>query len=277
MQLLRTIDTLDRFRSNHSYKKVGLVPTMGALHDGHLSLIQQAKEHCDIVIVSVFVNPTQFGPTEDFSVYPRNIDQDLDQCERAGVDAVFLPSTNMMYPNHITTEVHVPKLSSLYCGKTRPTHFKGVTSIVCRLFHLIHPQLAFFGEKDFQQLTIIKKMVQDLFMPVMIIGCPIVREQSGLALSSRNQYLSKQKQQQAAQLYQTLTLVKKAFQDGITTSKDLLDIVHSALNNTVFTLDYVAIVDETTLDPIQDTVTPGNRILIAATIEKTRLIDNLSL
>ena len=276
MKILKTIDECERFRESHSYKNVGFVPTMGALHDGHLSLIQTSQRQCDITIASIFVNPSQFGPNEDLSTYPRTLDTDLEKCTQIELDALFIPTTQMIYPANHFTEISVPYFSTLYCGKTRPDFFKGVTTVCMRLLNLIQPQLMFMGEKDFQQLQIVKKMIKDCFLPVQVIGCPIIREASGLALSSRNQYLSKNEAIDAAQLFQALSLTKKAFQDGVSHSSELESICCSFLQSSSLTVEYCAIINEQTLEPITDKVKRGNRLLIAVHLNATRLIDNVA-
>ncbi|NBV42719.1 pantoate--beta-alanine ligase, partial [bacterium] len=205
MIICKDIPELIRYR-NKVQRTVGFVPTMGALHDGHISLIESARRDTDYVIVSIFVNPGQFGPNEDFDRYPRTIDADIQKLEAAGVDMVFLPSTNAVYPEGYrqATRVFVPDLSRRLCGKHRPGHFEGVTSVVIRLFNLIRPHKAFFGEKDFQQVTIIRKMSQDLALPIDIVGCPIVRDADGLAMSSRNRYLSPEERIVATSLIASL-------------------------------------------------------------------------
>ena len=250
---------------------------MGALHDGHLSLVTQAKAHCDKVLVSIFVNPLQFSPNEDYSRYPRPIDLDINLLQENAVDAVFTPSTDEILPQSSSTLVHVPHLGDLWCGHSRPGHFDGVTSIVARLFHLTTPTHAFFGEKDFQQLRILQKMTQDLFFPIQIIPCPILREPDGLAMSSRNQYLSPGERQLAPALFQTLNLIADRFHNGELHSETLLNTALKFLGEKgPFGVDYIGIVDAQTLEPVS-LASPSNRILIAAKLGHTRLIDNLAL
>ena len=221
--LVHTIKELREKRAEWKGLKVGLVPTMGALHEGHLSLIKKAKETCDKVVVSVFVNPIQFGPSEDFDKYPRTLDKDMELCNSVGVDAVFAPTPAEMYgggrklSNDTVTYVCPPFFYvNKLCGKTRTGHFDGVCTVVLKLFNIVQPDCAFFGQKDAQQVIIIKKMVNDLNVPIEIIQCPIVREKSGLALSSRNKYLSEQGKKDALVLSSILNNIKNCYKKGIT-------------------------------------------------------------
>lgn len=260
-------------------KSIGFVPTMGALHAGHVSLIRHAKTCCDIVIVSIFVNPTQFGPAEDLDQYPRPIARDIEILQTEQCDILFLPDNETLYPDGTqhTTKVHVPMLGDHWCGASRPGHFDGVSSVVTRFFQLIRPDYSFFGEKDFQQLKIIKKMTQDLFFETKIVHCPVYREPDGLAMSSRNQYLSNSERLQAPKLYKTLQFIQKKFHAG-ETNPSLL--VHQGenflLDNSDFIINYIAIVDSQSLESTS-TAKPTDRVLISATLGKTRLIDNIPL
>lgn len=259
------------------FKSIALVPTMGALHNGHLSLIETAKKYCESVVVSIFVNPAQFGPTEDFDTYPRTLNADLETCKSLHVDAVFCPTTSMIYPHSTpTTTVFVNHLSTLYCGKTRPHFFEGVTNVVSRLFNIIQPNVAVFGEKDFQQLAIIKQLVTDLHMPISVVGSPIIRNQNGLALSSRNAYLTKQEHDQASSIYSALLSGKKQFQSNLILQKK--NLIQCILNNldSAISVDYLVVVDATTLEEV-DTLKPGQFVLFAGYLNKTRLIDNISI
>jgi pantoate--beta-alanine ligase len=258
---------------------LGLVPTMGALHDGHISLVRESQKHCDITIVSIFVNPTQFGPNEDFDDYPRILDEDSALLENEGVQAIFAPSAKDMYPEDgcRPTHISVPDLSALYCGASRPQFFDGVCMIVSRLFNCIQADKAFFGEKDFQQLSIIKKMVRDLLIPIQIIGCPLIRETSGVAMSSRNRYLSDLEATEVARIYLGLSDAKKAFNKGLTSSHALIQLVRDILSkNGMIRIDYCVIVNSQTLRE-EEIATTGCYILVAAWLGKTRLIDNLML
>lgn len=258
-------------------KTIGLVPTMGALHDGHLSLVKACKTHCDVCVVSIFVNPKQFGPNEDFDRYPRTLEADTALLEKAGVELIFSPTVSTLYPDSDTppTQVHVPVLSSLYCGASRPIFFDGICTVVTRLFNIVKPDSAFFGEKDYQQVAIIRKMTHDLFMPISIVGCPIVREDSGLAMSSRNRYLSDSDIPKAATIYTALSTAKQAFQSGTTRSDTLRDLILTTLDDDI-EVDYCVIVDAFTLQEM-DTATSDARILFAGTLASTRLIDNIGL
>lgn len=259
--------------------KVGLVPTMGALHEGHLSLIKKSVEQCDKTVVSVFVNPTQFGPSEDLDKYPRTLEADLKMCEEAGVDLVFAPSTTEMYgegnilSNGFLTYVvppffYVDKL----CAKSRSGHFDGVCTVVTKLFNIVQPDFAFFGQKDAQQLVIIKKMVSDLNMPLEIISCPIVRDENGLALSSRNKYLSAESKQEALVLNKILTNIKLCYNKGVNDVRSLTETAYGFLNEH-HELEYLEFVDKDTLET--KIVADGNTmVLIAVKIDNVRLIDN---
>ena len=262
--------------------KIGLVPTMGALHDGHLSLIKQAVEKCDKVVVSVFVNPIQFCPGEDLDKYPRTLDEDTKLCDDAGVSIVFAPNPNEMYgegqmrTNDFLTYVIPPFFYvNKLCGKSRVGHFDGVCTVVLKLFNIVRPDYAFFGQKDAQQLIIIKKMVQDLNIPVEIVPCPIVRENSGLALSSRNKYLTPEDKEQALVLYKILNNIKKCYKNGITDVSALKETAFQFLNEH-HELEYLEFMNEQNLDEV--TVANNNtRVFIACRVGGVRLIDNILL
>lgn len=253
-------------------KTVGLVPTMGALHKGHISLIRRARRENDIVAVSIFVNPTQFGKNEDFKKYPRAFRSDKQVCLKCGVDAIFHPSACDMYRKNHLTFVEVKGLSEILCGKFRPGHFKGVATVVLKLFNIIQPTRAYFGEKDYQQLKIIEKMVDDLNVPVKVIACPTVREKSGLALSSRNQYLSVEQKKSAAGIYAALKKAKSKKTRSVEALKK--SVIGDLRKVKGLKIEYVAVVDPATLNPVND-LKDGFRILIAAWLGKTRLIDNV--
>jgi len=255
-------------------KRIGLVPTMGALHEGHLSLVRAAKAKCDVVAVSIFVNPTQFGPTEDFAKYPHTVERDCQLLEKEGVDIVFAPSAEAMYPNGEVTWVTVEGLSEKLDGKSRPGHFRGVTTVVAKLFHIIEPDIAFFGQKDAAQLAVIRRMVRDLNFPVEIVACPIVREPDGLALSSRNVYLSGEERQQSLVLRRSLRCVEEEFQTGQKNTRTLLTEGRKIFNQEPrVRLDYFEIVDPDTLDPVEEILRP-TLVAVAAYVGTTRLIDN---
>ena len=249
---------------------VGFVPTMGALHKGHLSLIKASLSKCDKTVVSIFVNPTQFGPGEDFDKYPRTPEEDVKLCE--GVDIIFAPGVNEMYDGSPFTTVMPPfEYIDMLCAKLRPGHFDGVCTVVSKLFNIVQPDFAFFGEKDMQQLIIIKKMVKDLNFPIEIVGCPIVRDESGLALSSRNKYLTSEQKQEASELNKILKNIKMCYNNGITDIK--------ALTETAFGLEgleYLEFRDKEDLE--EKTQADSNTIaFIAAKIGQVRLIDNIKL
>lgn len=281
------IKTIQELREHvKQYKKegltVGLVPTMGALHKGHLSLIKKATTHCDRVIVSVFVNPIQFGPNEDFAKYPRTLEADYNLCVQNGVDIVFSPSPEEMYgegfilSNDNLTYVCPPfNFTDKLCGKSRIGHFDGVCTVVNKLFNITQPDFAFFGEKDAQQLIIIKKMVKDLNIPVEIIPCPIVREDSGLALSSRNKYLSEAGKLEALTLSKILNNIKACYKKGITETTALKETVFSFLNENI-ELEYLEIYDACSLEESKH-ATDNSRVFIACKVDGVRLIDNIKL
>ena len=260
--------------------KIGLVPTMGALHAGHASLIKKAKEMCDKVVVSVFVNPIQFGPNEDFDKYPRTLDTDRNLCDEIGADIVFAPSPKEMYgentrlSNNELTFVCPPyNLVDCLCGKSRPGHFDGVATVVMKLFNITTPDYAFFGQKDAQQLFILKKMVKDLNLDLEIVPCPIVREEDGLALSSRNTYLTKQERTNALTISKALKEVSKYYEKGITNTQVLFDAAISVLDKNI-ELEYIEFRDFETFEKVSE-VKNNTLIAIAAKSGKTRLIDNI--
>jgi pantoate--beta-alanine ligase len=258
-------------------KRLGLVPTMGALHEGHLSLVRAARAKTDAVTASIFVNPTQFGPQEDFARYPRNLEADCATLGREGVEYVFAPSTEEMYPSRSVTWVTVEGLSDRLCGKSRPGHFRGVTTIVSKLFHIVEPDVAFFGQKDAAQHAIIRRMVRDLDMAVRIEICPIMREPDGLALSSRNAYLSAQERKSALVLYRSLMRVQSLFQSGERESERLIQAAQGEFaDEPAVRLDYFEIVNPDTLEPTPS-VTGPTLAAIAAFVGRTRLIDNVVL
>jgi pantoate--beta-alanine ligase len=254
---------------------LGLIPTMGALHEGHLSLIRTAKNQCDIVVATIFVNPTQFGPNEDFSRYPRNFASDCALLEAEGVDILFAPTVQEMYPTGVSrTFIEVPGISDRLDGLSRPGHFRGVATVVAKLFHIVSPDLAYFGQKDAAQVAVLRAMVQDLNFPVNLIVCPTVRDADGLALSSRNQYLSPEERTQALALSRSLATATAKASEGMHDTTQLKSAILQNLQSTpALRIDYVEIVDPTTLEPIADLQT-GALIAVAAWVGKTRLIDN---
>jgi pantoate--beta-alanine ligase len=257
-------------------RTLALVPTMGFLHEGHLSLMREGRRRADVCAASIFVNPTQFGPTEDLSRYPRDEEGDLRKCESAGVSLVWAPQTSEVYPPGYQSFVEVEKLQARWCGQMRPGHFRGVATVVAKLFNVFTPDLAFFGEKDFQQLAVIKRMVRDLSMPVEVVGLPIVRERDGLAMSSRNSYLSAPERARALGLSRALAAARHLKTNGESRAAVLTDAALAELKGVEARVDYVAVVDSETLEPIQ-TVQGASRMLIAAFIGRTRLIDNSAL
>lgn len=255
---------------------VALVTTMGNLHQGHLSLVERAKQEADNVIVTIFVNPLQFSANEDLDSYPRTLADDIDKLEALGVDLLFTPSNEDIYPEGMNThtQVIVPSISYLYCGANRKGHFLGVTTIVCKLFNLTRPNIAIFGNKDFQQLTIIQKMVTDLAMPIKIVGMPTFRESSGLAMSSRNRYLSADEKQQAATLYETLKWAEQQLKSGESDYRELESRAILKLKAEHFDIEYFNICQRTTLSPATDK-DKELVILCASKFGKPRLIDNI--
>jgi pantoate--beta-alanine ligase len=254
--------------------KVGFVPTMGFLHEGHLTLIDRAKEKCERVVVSIFVNPAQFGEGEDFESYPRNFDRDLELAAKRGADAVFFPSAREMYPENYQTYVDLEKLPDHLCGKSRTGHFRGVATVVSKLFNIVLPDFAFFGEKDFQQLAIIRQMVTDLNFPVKVEGVPIVRESDGLAMSSRNTYLSEEERKNALVLSRSILEAEKMVKAGEKKSSKVLQAVKDIINEyEKAEIDYINICSPRTLEDVD--VIDGEVVLaMAVFIGKTRLIDN---
>lgn len=255
-------------------KTIGFVPTMGALHKGHLKLVKEAKKSCDIVIVSIFVNPTQFGPKEDFKKYPRNIKRDIALLKKEEVDILFYPGVKAMYPDGNKTFIEVKDLGNKLCGASRPGHFNGVTTVVAKLFNIVKPDIAFFGEKDFQQQAIIKKMVKDLNFDVIIKTIPTVREIDGLAKSSRNRYLSKDERIAAVLLSKSLKKAKRLIQKGEKNAKTVKTEIIRTLRNPQLKIDHVSICDPDTFDD-KNTIKGPTLIALAVFCGKTRLIDNI--
>ncbi len=256
-------------------RTIGCVPTMGALHAGHLSLVEAARRDGTFVVVTIFVNPTQFGPHEDYARYPRDEAGDLRQCERAGANLVFLPSVEEMYPPGTVTTVHVARLTATLCGPCRPGHFDGVATVVTKLLNIVQPDRAYFGRKDYQQLAVIRQMVRDLNTPVEIIGCPTVREPDGLAMSSRNAYLTPDERQRALALSRALIAAREAIvggeRDPAAVEATMRAVVEAARPTGI---DYVSVVDPVTLQPIERIAGPVLAAL-AVWFGRTRLIDNV--
>ncbi len=255
---------------------VGLVPTMGYFHDGHLALMRKALELNDRVVVSLFVNPTQFGPQEDLDRYPRDLERDVRLAQRVGVHALFTPTAQEMYPPGYSTFVEVEGgLTGGLCGASRPGHFRGVATVVTKLFNIIEPDTAVFGEKDFQQLQVIRRMVRDLDLKVEIVGHPIVREPDGLAMSSRNSYLSAQERRSALALFKALKMARKMVAEGVTRAEEVKRAMEEAILAHPFTrIDYIFIGEPSTLEPTE-TIGPGTLVALAVWVGETRLIDNM--
>ena len=255
---------------------VGFVPTMGYLHEGHESLIKRAALENHRVVVSIFVNPTQFGPNEDLEAYPRDLDRDMKLCENAGCSMIFHPGVEEMYGEDFSTFVEVENLTKGLCGKSRPIHFRGVCTVVSKLFNIVAPHKAYFGEKDAQQLAVIKKMVKDLNMDLEVVGCPIVREEDGLAKSSRNTYLSKEEREAATVLNKALLEAKEAMKLGERNTERIVDLISKRINEEALAkIDYVEIVDSLTMEKV-DKIEKTVLVAIAVFIGKTRLIDNFT-
>ena len=261
-------------------KTIGFVPTMGALHEGHLSLMKKARKENDIVVVSIFVNPTQFGPKEDLKKYPRPWKQDKKLCEDLNIDYIFKPDAKRFYETPYLTSVKVEKITNILCGKSRPNHFRGVTTVVTKLFNIVQPDKAYFGQKDYQQSQVIRTMVRNLNMPVRIKVMPIIREKDGLALSSRNQYLSEEERSRALNLYSTLLYGKKLYSEGLTNPKNLhlrmYRFLQRSINKRKDKIDYLEIRNAQTLGIAKEHHTKIV-IALAVFIGKTRLIDNILL
>ena len=273
----RTIDEL-RGALRAPAAPVGLVPTMGYLHEGHLSLVQAAKAQCPTVVVSIFVNPTQFGPTEDFEDYPRDEDRDLDLLGDAGADIAFIPSVEEVYPPGDSTRVRVGGLTEVLEGERRPGHFEGVATVVSRLYLMVAPDRAYFGEKDAQQLAVLKRMTADMRFPIEVVGCPTVREPDGLALSSRNIYLTPEERGQAPALHAGLQAAVAAFEDGVRDASALRARVrdHIAAQPSA-EIDYVSLADTETLAELEGLIKPPALLSLAVRFGAARLIDNVTL
>lgn len=276
MLILTTIKETREFiqEAKTKGKSIGLVPTMGYFHEGHLSLITRAREENDVVVVSLFVNPTQFGPGEDFQQYPRNLERDARMAEEVGVDLLFCPSAEEMYPENYQTYVDVQKLSQGLCGTSRPGHFRGVATVVLKLFNIVQPNRAYFGQKDYQQLKVIEQMAKDLNVPVEIVGMPIVRESDGVAMSSRNTYLNVEERQAARVLNKSLKYAQELLNSGVTDASELSRRIEEFISEEpLAVIDYVAVVDPDTLEYL-DIVGEKALIALAVRIGTTRLIDN---
>jgi pantoate--beta-alanine ligase len=280
LQIVRTIDEATRAfqRVRLDGKRLAFVPTMGFLHEGHLSLMREGRRRAELVAVSIFVNPTQFGPREDLSRYPRDLQGDAEKCESAGVGMLFAPPADAMYPEGFQTFVEVTEVSRGLCGEKRPGHFRGVATVVAKLFNIVRPDVAVFGEKDYQQLQVIKALNRDLCFGIEIVGAPTVREPDGLAMSSRNSYLSPSERAQALSLSRGLREAQQLARSGVLEARELVRAVRRELEAAGVREDYVEVVDASTLEPLAR-CEPGRpaRALVAAYVGQTRLIDNVPL
>lgn len=277
--MIKVVSTVDETRAQiKEWKKqgftVGLVPTMGYLHEGHQSLIKKAVDENDKVVVSVFVNPIQFAPNEDLETYPRDLEADKKLCDSTGADLIFHPTPDEMYPDGFSTHIQMDNLTKELCGKTRPTHFGGVCTVVGKLFNIVQPDKAYFGQKDAQQLAIIKRMVRDLNFDLEIVGCPIIREPNGLAKSSRNTYLSADERKAALILSKSIELGKELVANGEKNAQNIIKAMTDKINTEPLArIDYVNVVDALNIEPI-DVIQGETLVAIAVYIGKTRLIDN---
>lgn len=264
-------------KERNKSKKITFVPTMGYLHEGHLSLLREARKHGNQLVLSIFVNPTQFGPNEDLDKYPRDTKGDLEKAKSCGTDVVFFPTPEIMYPKNYQTYVTVEGVSQGLCGASRPTHFRGVATVVLKLFNIVLPHISFFGEKDYQQLQVIKQMVNDLNVPVEVVGLSTVREADGLAMSSRNKYLSPEERKAALSLSLSLKRAREAIAGGEKNVEKLKMLVRETITSTkIPRIDYVEICDSKTLQSLNE-LKLNARLIIAAFVGKTRLIDNCQL
>ena len=276
MKVVSTITEIHAARRSFS-GTVGLVPTMGYLHDGHLSLIRRAREECDHVVVSIFVNPTQFGPSEDLSKYPRDLDRDLSLIEPLGTDLVWMPTAEMMYPHGYQTWVEVEEVTRPLEGTQRPGHFRGVTTVVAKLFNGVQPHKAYFGQKDAQQVAVIRQMTRDLNFPIEIVVCPIVREPDGLAMSSRNVYLDPEQRKAATVLYRALSAAKDLYNAGERNAEKIRETMKKVLSSEPLSnIQYVSCADYDTLEEL-DLIKGKTLLSMAVFLGKTRLIDNFVL
>lgn len=279
MELFTTAADLNAWSATQKRQghRVALVPTMGYLHEGHLSLIREARKHCECVVVSIFVNPTQFAPNEDYDAYPHKEEDDIALCKAEGAAAVFLPQPSEMYPADASTWVEETVLSKGYCGAQRPIHFRGVCTVVAKLFNIAQPDVAVFGQKDFQQVAVIKRMVRDLNFPIQIIRAPIIRDEDGLAKSSRNTYLSADARKRALSLSRALFNAKAAVEAGECDAAKLEAEVRATVTAEGWMPDYVNVIDTETLMPLEKVIPGASAMLIACRSDGIRLIDNILL
>ncbi|MGA9261539.1 MAG: pantoate--beta-alanine ligase [Desulfobacterales bacterium] len=276
VEVIPTVEQMQERTENlrRDGRRIACVPTMGFLHDGHLSLMRIAKRRADVLVVSIFVNPAQFGPEEDFETYPRNLERDLDLCAKENVDIVFTPKTAALYPDGYQSYVKLEHLPHHLCGLSRPVFFTGVATVVCKLFNIVHPHIAVFGEKDYQQLLIIRRMVKDLNINTEIIGAPIVREKDGLAMSSRNAYLTPDQRPAALTLYRSLVQARKRVETGERNAAQILNEARDLITSQPETdIDYLSICDPETLIDVER-IDRTALMALAVKVGKTRLIDN---
>jgi len=276
MKIIKTIKKMQLFSENLRLrgKTIAFVPTMGYFHEGHLSLMKKAKSVADCVVVSIYVNPTQFSPQEDFSKYPRDLDRDLKMAKSVNVDVIFYPDDREMYPENYQTYVDVQRVTQNLCGVSRPAHFRGVTTVCNKLFNIVKPHVAVFGKKDFQQYVTIQRMIEDLNINLHIIGFPTVREKDGLAMSSRNKYLSEEERLSALSLFDSLQRAQGLYSKGERQSSVIIKQVKKKINNVPFTaIDYVKICDTKTLTDLSQ-INKKSVLALAVRVGKTRLIDN---
>ena len=277
--MMKVVDSVKKMQSyseslRRQGKRIAFVPTMGYFHEGHLGLMKEAKKMADCVVVSIYVNPTQFGPQEDFSKYPRDLNRDLKMAQSAGVDVIFYPPNNEMYPAGYQTYVDVEKVTKNLCGMSRPGHFRGVTTVCCKLFNIVKPHIAVFGKKDFQQFVSIRRMVDDLNMDLQITGLPTVREADGLAMSSRNKYLQKNERLSALALFKSLKLAQKLYSGGETKSSVIISKVEKLIKRAPYTaIDYIKICSTKTLNDVEE-IKNQSVLALAVKVGTTRLIDN---
>lgn len=278
MRVVRTIADLRALLRplREAGKRIGFVPTMGFLHEGHEALIRQSAARCDATVVSIFVNPTQFGPSEDLANYPKDLERDQNLCLEAGTTVLFLPEASEIYPTGFQTHVEPGRLAEPLCGRFRPGHFRGVATVVAKLFNMVEPDLAFFGQKDFQQTVVIRRMARDLNLPVDVVVVPTIREADGLALSSRNAYLDDDARRRALRLSEGLLAAKAAFEAGERNGAKLVEIARKPLAG-VDSVQYLELVDTQNLEPIQGPVDRSAALCVAAYVGSTRLIDNVLL
>ncbi|HOQ83162.1 MAG TPA: pantoate--beta-alanine ligase [Candidatus Syntrophosphaera thermopropionivorans] len=277
MQIYKTIAEIrEALAGKALQKKIGFVPTMGALHKGHLSLVERCHSESDLTVVSIYVNPAQFGPQEDLNHYPRNLEKDIDLLRNYHVDIVFTPDDVQMYPEGYCTWVQVEGLSDILCGASRPGHFRGVATIVLKLMHIVNPKFMFMGMKDYQQIIVLEKMIEDLNLETKIVRCPIVREPDGLAMSSRNSYLTPDERQRATCLIKALKNAQKMVNEGYLDSSILISEAENIIKQSDGRIDYIKIVDGSTLQELPE-VRSGSRMMLAVYIGNTRLIDNIEL